>query len=83
MCIVFNMPNFLQLVKDNDWALISDEDEIIKLCQEVISENDKLVLQYKAGKTKLFKALLGILSNKAKQKVNMAIGERILKKLLS
>ncbi|KAI5643030.1 gatB/GatE catalytic domain-containing protein [Phthorimaea operculella] len=51
-----------RIIKEKGWAIVSDQEEIIKHCTEVINSNPKLVKQYKEGKTKVFKALLGILA---------------------
>lgn len=36
-------------MKENNWVQISDEDELTKICQEIIEQNPKLVKLYKGG----------------------------------
>ncbi|CAH1640294.1 unnamed protein product [Spodoptera littoralis] len=71
----------LDVVEEKGWKLQSNEDELTKLCIEVLENNPKLVKQYKSGKTKVFKALLGILS-KSNNKVDMSVASKIMEGLL-
>ncbi|XP_035434647.2 glutamyl-tRNA(Gln) amidotransferase subunit B, mitochondrial [Spodoptera frugiperda] len=71
----------LDVVEEKGWKLKSNEDELTKLCIEVLENNPKLVKQYKNGKTKVFKALLGILS-KSNNKVDMSVASKIMEGLL-
>lgn len=61
---------------------LTDENELRKLCEEVIRENEKAVKAYKSGKSKAFKALLGAISAKTKNRADMAKCHAILEKLL-
>lgn len=61
---------------------ITDESELRKLCEEIIQENEKSVKAYKSGKTKAFKALLGAVAAKTKNRADMARCHIILEKLL-
>nr|XP_050861543.1 glutamyl-tRNA(Gln) amidotransferase subunit B, mitochondrial isoform X1 [Vespula vulgaris] len=47
-----------QIIKENNWILISDENELEIICNRIIKENPKTVKKYKAGKQKVFKTLL-------------------------
>ncbi|XP_043678492.1 glutamyl-tRNA(Gln) amidotransferase subunit B, mitochondrial isoform X4 [Vespula pensylvanica] len=47
-----------QIIKENNWILISDENELEIICNRIIKENPKIVKKYKAGKQKVFKTLL-------------------------
>lgn len=71
----------LRLVEEKGWMLTSNEAEITKLCTSVLENNPKLVNQYKNGKTKVFKALLGILS-KSNSKIDMSVASKIMEGLL-
>jgi aspartyl-tRNA(Asn)/glutamyl-tRNA(Gln) amidotransferase subunit B len=73
----------LEIVKENDWMQITDRGDLLKLCEEVLRENEKVVKQYKAGKSKVFKALMGCVAAKSKQRADMAKCDAILKELLS
>lgn len=69
-------------MKENDWLQITDDSELRKLCEEVLNKNEKIVKQYKNGKTKVFKAFLGLVATKSKQRADMNRCNRILKELL-
>lgn len=70
------------MVKEKKWEQISDENELIRLCSEVILQNSGAVEQYKAGKTKVFKALLGAVASKTDQKADMGKCSKILRDML-
>ncbi|KAG5887406.1 hypothetical protein JTB14_024605 [Gonioctena quinquepunctata] len=72
-----------QIVQKKNLLQITDENLLEKLCEEVIQENEKVVSAYRAGKTKVFKALLGNIAARSKNKANMAKCTIILKKLLN
>ncbi|CAB3231643.1 unnamed protein product [Arctia plantaginis] len=72
----------LKVVHEKGWILTSNEDDIKKLCVEVLENNPKLVKQYKEGKIKVFKALMGILFKNSQNKVDMAVASRIMEGLL-
>ncbi|XP_044270966.1 glutamyl-tRNA(Gln) amidotransferase subunit B, mitochondrial [Tribolium madens] len=72
----------LEIVEENNWLQITDEDSLRKLCQEVLDENEKVVKQYKGGKSKVFKAFLGFVATKSKQRADMKKCDRILRELL-
>ncbi|KAJ0174114.1 hypothetical protein K1T71_010260 [Dendrolimus kikuchii] len=71
-----------KIVNENGWFLINDEEEITKMCLEMLEHNPKLVKQYKDGKVKVFKALLGILSKNSQNKIDMALASKILEEVL-
>ncbi|XP_030028708.2 glutamyl-tRNA(Gln) amidotransferase subunit B, mitochondrial [Manduca sexta] len=72
----------LSIVEDKGWKQVTDEKEITKMCIEIVENNPKLVKQYKDGKVKVLKALLGILSKKSQNKINMALASSILEEVL-
>ncbi|XP_047363393.1 glutamyl-tRNA(Gln) amidotransferase subunit B, mitochondrial isoform X1 [Vespa velutina] len=47
-----------QIIKENNWILISDESELEIICNRIIEENPKIAKKYKTGKRKVFKTLL-------------------------
>ena len=71
----------LRIIEEKGWKLKSNETELTKLCMDVLENNPKLVNQYKNGKTKVFKALLGILS-KNNNKIDMSVASKIMEGLL-
>lgn len=71
-----------QIVEMNDWFQISDLEKIRKLCEDAIRQNPDVVQKYKAGKKKLFFALLGYISETTNQKADMKLITDQLQKLL-
>ncbi|XP_059060760.1 glutamyl-tRNA(Gln) amidotransferase subunit B, mitochondrial [Achroia grisella] len=71
-----------KLLKEKGWSLTTDESELTKLCISVLENNPKLVKQYKEGKTKIFKALLGIVAKSSQNKLDMAAVSKIMEDLL-
>lgn len=72
----------LKIVAEKNWGLVNDKQEITKMCLEVLENNPKLVKQYKDGKVKVFKALLGIISKNSQNKIDMALTSKILEEVL-
>lgn len=72
----------IDIIKQKGWLLTSDEEDITKYCVEVVENNPKLVKQYKEGKIKVFRALLGILSKSTNNKLDMSIASKKLEELL-
>ncbi|CAH0547644.1 unnamed protein product [Brassicogethes aeneus] len=73
----------LEILQKEDLLQISNEEELKEICAKVIEENEKLVKQYKAGKTKVFKAIMGCVSAKTKGKADMGKCEKLLKDMLN
>lgn len=72
----------LNLIKEKGWSLITDENEIDKLCLEVIENNPKLVQLYTAGKVKVLRAMLGLLVKNTQNKLDMSVASKRLEDLL-
>ncbi|GAB0100477.1 Glutamyl-tRNA(Gln) amidotransferase subunit B, mitochondrial [Sergentomyia squamirostris] len=72
----------VHIAEVNDWKQISDEREIEKLCQEVLDANPKLVEAYRAGKAKVFYAIVGEVAKKSSNRANMSLVVEKLKKML-
>lgn len=53
------------------------------MCLEVIERNPKIVTQYKSGKKKVFKALMGEVARNTNQCADMATVSKIMGKLLT
>lgn len=72
----------MNLVKEKNWLLVTDLQEIKKTCMDVLDNNPKLVKQYKDGKIKVFKALLGIVIKNSQNKLDMSIVSKVMEELL-
>lgn len=72
----------MNLVKEKNWLLVTDLHEIKKTCMDVLDNNPKLVKQYKDGKIKVFKALLGIVIKNSQNKLDMSIVSKVMEELL-
>ncbi|MDR2616518.1 MAG: Asp-tRNA(Asn)/Glu-tRNA(Gln) amidotransferase subunit GatB [Endomicrobium sp.] len=66
------------VVKEKGLTQISDEPEIIKLCQEAIAESPKAVAEFKAGKEKAVGAIVGLVMKKSKGKANPQLVNKVL-----
>lgn len=62
--------------------MISDEEELEKICLEIIEKNPKIVSGYKKGKKKLFIALMGQMVNITNQRADMTLVAKIMERLL-
>ncbi len=71
------------IVKEKGLVQISDESAIIKVCQEAIDENTKIVADYKSGKKSAIGALVGAVMKKSRGKANPRMVNATLTKLLS
>lgn len=71
-----------RIIKEKGWSIIINEKEITTKCFEVIKNNPKLVKQYKEGKVKVFKALLGILAKDTQNKFDMSVASKKMEELL-
>ncbi len=70
-------------IEEKGLVQISDQGEIEKFCQEVISENAQIAEDYKGGKDRALGALVGKVMQKSKGQANPKAVNEILKKLLS
>ncbi len=71
-----------EIVKEQGLVQISNEKEIEKLVDEVISENQKAVAEFKAGKQQAIGALVGSVMKKSRGKANPKLVNEILRKKL-
>jgi len=72
-----------QIVETKNLAQTGNETEIESIAKKVISENQKAVFDYKAGKKNAFQFLLGQIMAQSRGKANPEIAEKILRKILS
>ena len=71
------------IVKEKGLVQISDAGEIVKVCQEAIDENAKIVADYKSGKKSAIGALVGAVMKKSKGKANPQMVNKTLTELLN
>ncbi|XP_057318580.1 glutamyl-tRNA(Gln) amidotransferase subunit B, mitochondrial [Microplitis mediator] len=71
-----------QIVQEFDWAQIDNDEELIKLCQKIFEENPKMVTQFKNGKAKVLKAMLGAIAKKTNNRANMQKVSKMIPELL-
>ena len=74
---------FSEIIKIEGLLQISDKSEIEKIVEQVIVENKKPVLDFKAGKESALQFLVGKIMAQSRGKVNPEIAQKLLKKLLS
>lgn len=74
-----------EIANEKNWKQISDDAEIIKICEEVLRSEagQKMAKAYKSGKSKVLLAIAGEISKKSDNRINMAKVMDILKGLLS
>ncbi len=70
-----------ELISDKDMQEI-DKDALNKMCQEAIASNENAVADYKSGKEKALKSILGFVMKLSKGRANALEVEEILKGLL-
>ncbi|XP_014215896.1 glutamyl-tRNA(Gln) amidotransferase subunit B, mitochondrial [Copidosoma floridanum] len=71
-----------QIIKQNNWFLIADEDELVKICQDLIDHHPNQVEKYKKGKKKLFRFFMNQIVKVTNERVDMKRVDAILHKLL-
>ncbi|XP_050738169.1 glutamyl-tRNA(Gln) amidotransferase subunit B, mitochondrial-like [Eriocheir sinensis] len=73
----------VQIVHDNNWIQISEEDSIEELVDSVLRESPDLVQLYKEKKKKkFFNALMGKIKNASNNRANMNMAKEVLLKKL-
>lgn len=71
------------ILKQNGISLVSNEDDLIKIVEKVLSENENSVNDYKNGKDNAFKYLMGMVMKETKGSANPVVVNNLLKDLLS
>lgn len=71
-----------EIVERKSLRQVSDTSALEKICVEVLQENEAMVGEYKAGKTKVFGNFVGQAMKKSAGKANPALLSEILQKLL-
>jgi aspartyl-tRNA(Asn)/glutamyl-tRNA(Gln) amidotransferase subunit B len=72
-----------EIVQEKGLTQITDEDEIRKIAQKVISDNPNPLEQYRQGKTKVFGFFVGQVMKETRGKANPQLVNKILKELLN
>lgn len=72
----------MTIIVEHDLRQITDEKQIEEICRRVIESQPKVVEQFRAGKQKVFKALVGDVHKLSEQKANMRLAVEKLKELL-
>jgi len=70
------------IIEEKGLSLITDEKEIEKIIQEVVSENQKAVSDFKNGKETALQFLIGQVMRKSQGKVNPEVARSLLTKIL-
>jgi aspartyl-tRNA(Asn)/glutamyl-tRNA(Gln) amidotransferase subunit B len=71
-----------QIIEEKGLVLITNKEEIEKIAHQVISENQKAVLDFKKGKETALQFLIGQVMAKTKGKANPKLAREILLKIL-
>jgi GxxExxY protein len=71
-----------QIIEEKGLSLITDKAEIEKIVKEVISKNQKAVLDFKKGKENALQFLIGQVMAKTKGKANPEIVKNLLTRML-
>jgi aspartyl-tRNA(Asn)/glutamyl-tRNA(Gln) amidotransferase subunit B len=71
-----------RIVEAEGLAQVSNEDEIRRVCMEVLSENPKEVESYKSGKVTLIGWFVGQVMRKMRSKADPNLARRLLEELL-
>jgi aspartyl-tRNA(Asn)/glutamyl-tRNA(Gln) amidotransferase subunit B len=75
--------NASEIVKERSFTQITEETELKRIITEVLEENQAVVAEYKAGKTKVFTFLVGQVMKKTHGKANPRIVTELLKNFLT
>ena len=71
-----------EIVKEKGLEQVSDDSEILKLIDQVISENKDKVNEYLSGKDKLFGFFVGQVMKLSQGKANPGVVNKLLKEKL-
>jgi aspartyl-tRNA(Asn)/glutamyl-tRNA(Gln) amidotransferase subunit B len=71
------------IMKENGLEQVSNSDDLLKIVLEVLSENEKSVLEYKSGKVTVIQFLIGKTMAKAKGSGNPGMIKELIEKELN
>ncbi len=72
-----------QYIDEQGLSMVSDEDDLRKICEEVIADNPKVVGDYKGGNQKVIGFFVGNVMKKMGGKANPQMVNQIVRELLS
>jgi aspartyl-tRNA(Asn)/glutamyl-tRNA(Gln) amidotransferase subunit B len=72
----------IEKIKSQSASQISDEAELTKIIEEVITQNPKIVEEYKSGKVQVIGFLIGQIMKATQGKADAKLTQQLLKKLL-
>lgn len=72
----------MEIIDEHDLRQITDEQQIAEICRRVIEAQPKAVGQFRAGKEKVFKVLVGEVVKLSDQKANMRVAVDKLREML-
>lgn len=72
-----------KLVEKHGMAQINDRDELARMLERVLSDNPKLLADYKNGKTAVKKAIIGKMMAASAGRANPTIADRIFEEMIS
>ena len=73
----------VDIIQTENLAQTHDEGELAEVVSKVIAENQKVVSDFRAGKTNAVKPLIGAIMKKTKGRANPKVAEELLKKMIS
>ena len=71
------------ILSKNNISLMSNQDELLSIINEVLEENEQSVNDYKNGKENAFKYLMGMVMKKTKSSANPKTVNELLTSILS
>ncbi len=71
------------IIQTENLAQTHDESELAEVVSKVIAENQKVIADFRAGKTNAIKRLMGTIMKETKGRANPKIAEELLKKVIS
>lgn len=69
-------------MQESNLELINDDEELLKLFNEIFEENPKMVKQYQNGKDKVFRAIMNQIIKKSNNRVNLQKAAGMIPRLL-
>ena len=75
--------NIDDIIKEKGVSFVSDENEVRLLIKNVLTNNEKLVNDYKSGNERASKALMGQVMKETKGSVNPSLANKLLMELLN
>src|SRR3989338_1387544 len=73
----------VDIIQTENLAQTHDESELAEVVSKVIAENQKVVADFRAGKTNAVKPLIGAIMKATKGRANPKVAEELLKKIIS